>query len=37
VPTTLVGALGTVAGVTALDGDDGSEFPSEFVAITVKV
>jgi hypothetical protein len=34
---TLVGAPGTVAGVTALEASDAEELPTAFVAITVKV
>jgi hypothetical protein len=39
-PTTaviLVGVLGTVAAVTPLDATDAEEFPTIFVATTVKV
>jgi hypothetical protein len=34
---TLVGAPGTVAGVTALDADDAELVPTAFVAVTVNV
>jgi hypothetical protein len=34
---TLVGAPGTVAGVTELDGDDAALLPTVLVATTVKV
>ena len=34
---TVVGASGTVAGVTALDGDDSALFPTVFVACAVNV
>jgi hypothetical protein len=37
VAVTLVGALGTVAGVTTLDTDDAEEFPTTLVATIVKV
>ena len=33
----IVGAPGTVAGVTMLEGADGSLTPYEFVAVTVNV
>ena len=35
--TTFVGAPGTVAGITELDGDDCDEVPIPFVAFTLKV
>lgn len=35
--TGLVGAPGTVLGVTAPDGAEATEFPAELVATTVKV
>lgn len=35
--TTLVGAPGTVRGVTAVEGADAEEFPAAFIATTVKV
>jgi len=34
---TPVGAFGAVAGITALDGLDGTEVPAMLVAVTVKV
>jgi hypothetical protein len=34
---TVVGAPGTVAGVTPLEATDAEEFPIKFVAMTVKV
>ena len=34
---TLVGVPGTVAGVTPIDATDAEEFPTIFVATTVKV
>ena len=34
---TVVGAPGTVAGVTPLEAADAEEFPTTFVATTVKV
>ena len=37
VATGLVGAPGTVLGVTAADGTEATEFPAELVATTVKV
>jgi hypothetical protein len=37
VPATLVGASGTVAGVTELLVEDGVLVPTAFVAVTVKV
>ena len=37
VALTAVGALGTVAGVTAFDGTDAGPTPSAFIAFTVKV
>ena len=37
VAETLVGALGTVAGVTLLEAVEALEVPTEFVAVTVKV
>ncbi len=37
VAVTDVGALGTVAGVTAFEGDDGALLPDAFVATTVNV
>ena len=37
VPTTPVGAPGTVAGITALDGADAGPVPDAFVAVTVNV
>ena len=36
-PTTLVGAPGTVAGVTATDGTEASPGPALLVAVTVNV
>jgi hypothetical protein len=36
-PATLVGAPGTVAGVTAADDADSAPLPTAFVACTVKV
>ena len=35
--TRLVGAEGTVAGVTALDGEEGALTPAPLVAVTVNV
>ena len=37
VATGLVGALGTVLGVTAVDAVEATEFPTALVATTVKV
>ena len=37
VAVTAVGALGTVAGMTAFDGDDATELPLMLVATAVKV
>jgi hypothetical protein len=37
IPTTLVGAFGTVAGVTATEGVEAAEVPTAFVAVTVNV
>ena len=37
VAITLVGALGTIFGITELDAVDGGESPTAFVATTVKV
>ena len=37
VATGLVGAPGTILGITAPDGDDATEFPAALVATTVKV
>jgi hypothetical protein len=37
VPTTEVGAPGTVAGVTAEDAEDAAPVPTLLVAVTVKV
>jgi hypothetical protein len=34
---TLVGASGTVAGVTEFEADEGTELPTAFVATTVKL
>ncbi len=34
---TFVGAPGTVAGITLLDGDDAGPVPTALVAVTVKV
>ena len=36
-PTTLVGAEDTVAGVTALEGEEGALTPDPLVAVTVTV
>ena len=33
----MLGASGTVEGVTALEAEDGAEVPMPFVAVTVKV
>jgi hypothetical protein len=37
VATGLVGAPGTILGITAPDGDEATEFPAALVATTVKV
>ena len=37
VAVTLVGAPGTVAGVTLLEADEGAPVPTALVAVTVKV
>ena len=37
VATGLVGAPGTILGITAPDGDEATEFPAALIATTVKV
>ena len=35
VATTVIGALGTVTGITAIEGEDDAPTPTAFVAVTV--